>query len=410
MVLHKLRKPEAAAVASARLAMAAVLRERFGMFDWRVRVIHRGERLTDPVAEPVTLLDEGVHERESRHLDFVIVVTAADLRSYFKSFALATPSRAVSVAVLSLARLMPDLADDSLPADTPPAAAVTAKKRLGLPSKKATRDYSRVLARRVCTLALHLLGDLNGLSHSDEPTSYLFEPGGVRDLDQMDRFTDDEAAALIKELTDVADVRLEETPLASRRTGASFYLSAAWINRDDIASAVVQARPWEFPLRLSRLTTAAFSGLLLLLITAEVWDLGLTRSPGLVAAMSAIAIAGTSAYILKRQRLLLRRSVRRMTEQNVVTNVSITVTVLLGMLTTYLALFAATLLLAFTLFAGEVIPNWATSLHSQGGVQWHHYMAMAGVVATMGIVFGALGASFEGQHYFRHVAYVDEET
>ena len=417
LVLNKLRKPEAAAVAEARVRMAGVLRARFPMFDWRIRAMYRNERQANTVEEPVALLDEGIHERESRHLDFCIVLTTADLKSYYKSYALAAPSRAVSVAVLSLARLMPDESDEPHPApdDTGEVgdvgeAARASKKPLGLQSKKATRAYTQTLSRRVSTLALHLLGDLNGLAHSDDPASYLYEPGGVSELDAMERFTDDDAAAMEEELTDVADVRLEERPMASRRTRVSFYMNAAWINRDDIFSAVAQAKPWEFPLRLSRLTTAAFSGLLVLLITAEVWDLGLTRPLSLVAGMSALSIVGTSAYILKRQRLLLRRSVSRMTEQNVVTNTSITVTVLLGMLTTYFVLFAVTLGLAFTLFAGEVVPNWATSLHSRGGVQWHHYLAMAGVVATMGIVVGALGASFEGQHYFRHVAYVDEET
>jgi hypothetical protein len=35
---------------------------------------------------------------------------------------------------------------------------------------------------------------------------------------------------------------------------------------------------------------------------------------------------------------------------------------------------------------------------------------MCGFVATLGVVLGALGASFESENYFRHVVLVDEET
>ena len=37
-------------------------------------------------------------------------------------------------------------------------------------------------------------------------------------------------------------------------------------------------------------------------------------------------------------------------------------------------------------------------------------LAFAGFVAALGLGVGALGGSFEDQTYFRHVAYVDEET
>jgi hypothetical protein len=35
---------------------------------------------------------------------------------------------------------------------------------------------------------------------------------------------------------------------------------------------------------------------------------------------------------------------------------------------------------------------------------------MAGFIASLGIAIGALGASFEEHQYFRHIAFIDEET
>ena len=52
--------------------------------------------------------------------------------------------------------------------------------------------------------------------------------------------------------------------------------------------------------------------------------------------------------------------------------------------------------------------GWAASLGRPVGHD--EVLAFAGFVAALGILVGALGASFEDQTYFRHVAYVDEET
>ena len=71
----------------------------------------------------------------------------------------------------------------------------------------------------------------------------------------MTRFDERELAALDAAFASVADTRLEERE-TSVMTGLQFALRAAAINRGEIVEAVRAARPWEFPQRLSRLTTA----------------------------------------------------------------------------------------------------------------------------------------------------------
>jgi hypothetical protein len=70
-------------------------------------------------------------------------------------------------------------------------------------------------------------------------------------------------------------------------------------------------------------------------------------------------------------------------------------------------LFSLTLLFAGALFPDQLVESWAASLAGQIG--WQNYVCLAELVASLGILIGALGASFEGQDYFRHIAYVDEE-
>jgi hypothetical protein len=52
--------------------------------------------------------------------------------------------------------------------------------------------------------------------------------------------------------------------------------------------------------------------------------------------------------------------------------------------------------------------GWAASLN--GEIQAVHYVVLAAFVASLGLLIGALGASFEQHYYFRHVTYIDEET
>jgi hypothetical protein len=58
-------------------------------------------------------------------------------------------------------------------------------------------------------------------------------------------------------LQEVADVSLEETAPAASVQPLWFYVRSLWIGWDDIWSAILRAKPWEFPFRLSRLTIVA---------------------------------------------------------------------------------------------------------------------------------------------------------
>lgn len=161
-------------------------------------------------------------------------------------------------------------------------------------------------------------------------------------------------------------------------------------------------RPWEFPIRLSRLTAAALSTAVILLLTAEAWEVAANLANGAVTGLAVLALALTTIYVVLRQRLVVRRR-RRLSEQTVVTNVSAFGVVLCGLLTTFGLLVVFALAIGWSLVGSTVLRSWTG--HS-GGV----YGTMAVLVASMGIVVGALGASFEEQHHFRHVVFVDEET
>ena len=394
LLADRFEDAEQAAIEAARDLALARLRGLFPRFEWRMPLAPgRRAAAPDGRAEAALLLEQGLEARERRRWDFALVLTRAELQSYYKPFALDAPSQALGVAALSVARLLPET-------------------DAGAPDGAGPRpDF----AGRLCALALHLLGDLNNLGHRNEAGALMRQPRHVDELDDMRGLDAAERDYLGAQLADVADLRLEERASTGTDAGAGpgvlrFYLRAAWHARDDIFSAVTQAHPWEFPLRLSRLTTAALSTLLVLIMTAEAWDLGMSQPLPLVGTVSLLALAGASVFILLRQKLWIRRGRPQPTEQEAVGNIAICAVVFCGMSTTYLLLLLLTLALAALLFSPDLVANWAASVTGGGGrIVFGHYLAMAQLVATFGILIGSLGASFEGQYYFRHVLYVDEE-
>ena len=382
-----LDETQRAALKVARQRVREVLRSELPGFAWALPLVRRKDLAPAGLrAEPVDLLDAGAAERALAGWDFALVVTAADLRARHRPFALATPALALATGALSLARLDPGLRD----------------------ARRSASDRAHVMGDRLAALALHTLGHLNGLGHEDAPEAWMHPPATPADLDTPSGFTESSREELEGELADVADPRLEETSRFRRLSGIAFALRALRHSWADVADTVFQIRPWLFPFQLSKLTTAAFSSLVILVITAEAWDLGMRQPPLRVAGLSVVALVGTSIYLVRKQNLLARRHGRERTEQQVVTSASILIALGLGMATTYALLFGTTLAVGAVFFDGEILAEWAASLNGPLGVE--HVMAFAGFVAALGLGVGALGASFEEQTYFRHVAYVDEET
>lgn len=254
------------AVVAARDRLLEVVREQLPAFAWKMPLLERADIAQPPREDPITLLEYGVAERDARHWDFVIVVTGADLIGRRKPYALATSSSAVAVATLSTAQVDPH-----------------ARGELADGARRC-----EVMTRRLCALALHVLGDLAGVPHDEGAGHAMMQIRDVADLDELDGYSE--------------------------------------------------------------------------------------------------------------------RSVR-ITEQIVMAHVSFGLTVIAGLLVAYAVLFALTWALAIALVPDSVVAAWSGTPETAA----IRYARHAGFVAALGLVIGALGASFEHQSYFRHVAYVDEE-
>jgi len=379
LLVGKFSPSQREAIEQTRSSVEAYLQERLPAYDWQMPSIEQQATTDGKVVEPVALLESSLIERDRNHWDFVVVISPADLKSYTRPYAFATLSRTFDAVVLSTARI-----------DSP----------------STTTDVD-TLAHRMAALVIHAIGHLSGLGHDTEPDNYMFGLGTTDDLDRMNCLSGEQIEIMDQDLREIADLRLEEQHRGHRRSAARFYAQSAWINRGEILESVWHARPWEIPFRLARLIIGAVSTMLVLLMTAEAWELGMSQPGSTATTLSLACVLATAGYVAWRQRLFAHRQQIALTEQVVTTQVATALILIAGMVTTYLALFLLTVVLCSSLFPADVVVNWAASL--EGDIGPSNYATLAAVVASIGILIGSLGASFEGQHYFRHITYVDEE-
>ncbi|MCA9077988.1 MAG: hypothetical protein KDA93_23365 [Planctomycetaceae bacterium] len=357
----------------------------FPEFRWRLMVVERAEIAADSREEPVAFFPQAQAERDLHQWDFVIVLTNADLIGHDKPYTFAAVSRTLDIAVMSTARVDPHAMD----AD-------------------ATREVRvQRVTHRLAVLMLRCLGHLNGLDHSDDPNQLMWDAESVDDLDRGEDLTPAQITRMATNLREIADLRLEERSDGGARSHLAFVCQAGIAQRQEIIAGVMEAEPWQFPVRLSRLTTAAVSAMLVLLMTAETWDMAMSQPALSVWGLLLAAIVITTAYVVVRQQLLVRRQDQLMTEQIAVSNITATVTVLCGLLTMLLILYVTSLSLSLLLFPRTLISGWAASI--DGPIQFGHHLLLSGVVSALSLSIGALGAAFEDQSYFRHVTFVDEE-
>lgn len=361
---------EAAGAAAA--AMQRSLTDCLPRFEWVLETLERPLGADGDLVEPVRLLDAAEIDRDMRGWDFAFVVTGKRLRGRARSRVLGVTSGIFATALVSAAFL-------------------------DAPERGAGR-----MSRRLQSLALHLLGRLNGLSPGDSGT-WMQRVELPDDLEEMCGFGPRSIKELRSRLEDVADLRVEE--MGEPRQGRlGFYASSLWQNRSALPRAIVRMRPWSFPLRLRRLTTAAGSALAVLVMTAESWEVAANLSFGAITVLSLITLTATSAYLLKAQRLLTSRQ-GPLREHRAVSNAGTVIAVAIGMLVTYLGVFAIAWLMASGLFGDALLESWIGPAEKPSSVR----VQMAAFAASLSVVIGALGASFEPYGYFRHVTQVDDE-
>ena len=325
---------------------------------------------------PLDFLEIGLAEKLERDLPFLLIVTEVDLASSSRAYTLALPSPLTNVAILSVRRLEP--------------------------SFWGAAPDPEVAARRLAALMRHCFGHLLSLRHASDPANVMYPLEGVEDLDLMRELDDAQRA-------DIAEALPREANERSARTDrAGFVCRTLLRDAGAIGRAVLRANPLRLLARMPTMLAAALSVIIVLLFSAETWDVAQAVSLAQVALFSGVCLA-TASFVLYRAfafRTLLSRD-RRITESGVVT-VAATFLSLLATLLVMFALLGGLMYLAIvTVFPEQLMQSWpgngtATTLAD--------HLKLSLFLAAMGVLAGSLGGRSDSRDLVRGVLFLLEDT
>jgi len=163
---------------------------------------------------------------------------------------------------------------------------------------------------------------------------------------------------------------------------------------------ILANRPWRLIPRLSRALLGALAAGVFALVTSDVWRIATSLDGVRLAVLMAISVGAAVVTLIVAHGLWERAPEPRVREQVALFNLVTTITVVIGVVSLYLAVFvfslaSAELAIDDTLLAG--------SLHHPVG--FDEYLRLAWFTASLATVGGALGGTVETDSAVREAAY-----
>lgn len=163
---------------------------------------------------------------------------------------------------------------------------------------------------------------------------------------------------------------------------------------------VTANRPWRLAAGLYRSLVAAIAVAGVGLVTADVWRLADAAGWGRLLALSSVSILATVVSVIAAHGLWERVPDPRVRDQVILFNFATTATVVIGILSLYLALFALVASGAGLVISRDVL---AGAVGHDVGLS--EYVSLAWFVASFATIGGALGAALESGDAVRQAAY-----
>ncbi|MFD1647668.1 hypothetical protein [Haloarchaeobius litoreus] len=341
---------------------------------WRVHCVEP-DPLTDRAPRrPSEFLDEAALHMTKRPYDLVVVVTDVPLTT--------RDERTVEGLASPLARVV----------------VVSTQRLLRTHDRAAVREIDSPAVRwNAATLLVHLLGHVFRADHSD---------GGV-----MAPFSFDPSRRSVPPFD--ADVTEHLEGIASRIPQAD--VSRGWLRRlvfhavslvrnpGIVAATLLQSRAPLLPFSLPRLSTAAVTPTLILVFSAEAWDVGLNLTNRIAALFAIGSIIAAALHLLYVQRLTFPREHSQVfTEHMALVNVTVFLILVVAMTGLFLIVGSIMLLIELAVFPPNLMTNWPSLEDPTVGLV---DLVRVGVfISTLGVLSGALAGGAENRMALRHLA------
>ena len=163
---------------------------------------------------------------------------------------------------------------------------------------------------------------------------------------------------------------------------------------------VAANRPWRLAVGLSRALAAALGAAAFALVTSDIWQLADSLGPVRLAGLTLLSVGATVVTLIVAHELWERGGDGLRREQAVLFNAATTITVVLGVLVLYAALFAIALAGGWLVLANGPLAK--TLGHPPNPSD---YLRLAWLVSSLSMIGGALGGGLESDETVRQAAY-----
>ena len=325
---------------------------------------------------PSEFLDRAADRMVRGPYDLVVVVTDVPLVSRTERFVPGLASPLSRVAVVSTRDLR------SGPRDQP----------------RHSLDHGAV-RWNAATLLVHLVGHVLGARHRDadggvmEPYEYAPDRRAVPPVD----------ADVETHLHRIA----EEIPAAEANPRGplarlAFHVRSAAQNPRRVLQALANSRAPLLPLSLPKLSTAAVAPTLVIVFSAESWDVGVHMGNTTAALFAVASVLVAAVYLLFAQKLTFPRNRHRVVnEHTALVNVTVFLVLVLAMFRLFALVWAIILVIELVVFPPNLMSNWPSLEDPTVGLV--DLVRTAAFISTIGVLSGALAGGLESRAIVSHL-------
>lgn len=189
---------------------------------------------------------------------------------------------------------------------------------------------------------------------------------------------------------------------------AIFYATTLLHHGGEVLQSLWRNRAPLLPLSLPALSTAAIAPALILIFSAETWDVGLHMTNGVAVASGLISIFAATLYLVFSHNLFFpRREKRLLTEHLAVVNITVLASIFLAVVGLFIMVGLLMLAIELWIFPPGLIAAWPSL--EDPVVNSADFLRLATFVSTLGVISGALGGGLESRSVIQHLAlFLDE--
>lgn len=248
---------------------------------------------------------------------------------------------------------------------------------------------------------LHQIGQLLGLKHTSPAHSKIMGARSfTEDLKEIPSFTSEEKEKLKKNAKNAPDRELRD---ANDLETFIFHILMTFRHLKIFFRPLLKNKALLLPLSLPGLATAAVAPAIILIFTAEIWDVGLGMSNGTAAFFAVISIMLASFYLVRVQSLFLPRKEKRiLTEHLAVANSVIYFSIFLACIGLFLFVGVLMMVIEIYVFPPDLMQTWPTL--NKPEILLEDKIRLAVFISTVGVTTGALAGGLESRTLIQHLA------